>query len=82
MQKGGDYVVATGETHTVREFVEKAFRAADLDYKKYVKINNKHKRPAEVNQLKGDTSKIRKELNWKSKTTFNQMINKMVKNDL
>ena len=82
LQKGGDYAVATGETHTVREFAEKAFKVVDLDYQKYVKINNKYKRPAEVNHLKGDTSKIRKELNWKFKTTFNQMINKMVKNDL
>ena len=82
LQKGGDYVVATGETHSVREFAEKAFRIAGLNYKKYIKIDNKYKRPAEVNHLRGDISKIRKELNWKSKTTFNQMIIKMVKNDL
>ena len=81
-QRGGDYIVATGNTHTVREFTKKAFRAVGLDYKKYVKINAEHKRPAEVNHLRGDFSKIRKELGWNPKTIFNEIIIKMVKNDL
>lgn len=79
--KPDDYVIATGEKHSVKEFMEKAFEAAELDWKKYVRINEAHKRPVEVNQLLGDASKI-KALGWKPKTNFNEMIIKMVNNDL
>lgn len=79
-----DYVVATGETHSVEEFVELAFKVVGItDWKKYVKANNpKHMRPAEVEHLIGDASKAHKVLGWKPKTTFPQLVEMMVKADL
>ena len=78
----GDYVISTGETHTVREFVEAAFGELGLDWKKYVKINKEFMRPAEVDLLKGDSSKARKELKWKPEINFHQLVKMMVENDL
>jgi len=77
-----DYVISTGETHTVREFVEAAFGELGLDWKKYVKVDKEFFRPAEVDLLKGDSSKARKELKWKPKVNFGQLVKMMVKNDL
>jgi GDPmannose 4,6-dehydratase len=77
-----DYVVATGETHTVREFCEIAFDAAGLDWEKYVKVDPKFMRPAEVNLLLGDASKARKELGWKPKVSFKGLVGMMVENDI
>ena len=77
-----DYVVATGETHTVREFCELAFGEVDLDYQKYVKIDERLLRPAEVDLLVGDATKARTELNWKSNYTFPQLVSEMVQSDL
>lgn len=77
-----DYVISTNETHTVQEFVELAFTRADLDWKKYVKIDEKFMRPAEVDLLIGDPAKAKKILNWEPKTSFKQLVNMMVDSDL
>lgn len=79
-----DYVVATGETHSVQEFVELAFKVVGIaDWQKYVKSNHpKHMRPAEVEHLIGDSTKAREVLGWKPKTTFPQLVEMMVKADL
>jgi GDPmannose 4,6-dehydratase len=77
-----DYVVATGETHTVREFCERAFGEVGLDYEKYVKIDERYLRPAEVDLLIGDSTKARKELGWRHEYTFEGLISEMVQSDL
>jgi GDPmannose 4,6-dehydratase len=77
-----DYVIATGETHTVREFVQLSFSHAALDYKKYVKVDKKFFRPAETQILLGDFSKARKKLGWKPKVKFQELVKMMVDNDL
>lgn len=77
-----DYVVATGETHSVRDLVSVAFQHVGLDWEKYVKIDRAFLRPAEVDLLVGDASKARKELGWKPEVTFEQMIKMMVDADL
>jgi GDPmannose 4,6-dehydratase len=77
-----DYVVATGETHTVREFCELAFGEVDLDYKDYVRIDERLLRPAEVDLLVGDATKARRELGWESQYTFPQLVREMVQSDL
>lgn len=77
-----DYVVATGETHTVREFCERAFAAAGLDYRKHVKVNELYYRPAEVDLLVGDASKARRVLGWEPRYSFAELIQSMVETDL
>ena len=77
-----DYVVATGETHTVREFCERAFAEVGLDYQQYVKIDDRFLRPAEVDLLIGDASKARQQLNWKPSYSFNDLVSEMVQMDL
>ena len=77
-----DYVVATGETHTVQSFCERAFGKAGLDYREYVKIDEKFYRPAEVDLLIGDSSKARRELGWEPRYTFEQLVDEMVEADL
>lgn len=78
----GDYVVATGETHTVREFLELAFEYAHLDWKKYVKIDPRYFRPAEVDLLLGNPAKALHVLGWKPKTTFTELVEMMVNADM
>lgn len=80
-EKPEDYVVGTGETHSVREFVDVAFSELELDYKKYVEIDEKFFRPAEVDLLIADCSKAEKELKWKYKLTFKDLVTEMVKKD-
>ena len=80
--KGDDYVVATGETHSVREFLQEAFGLLGMNYEKYVKIDPKYMRPTEVDLLIGDPSKARKILNWKPKVTFKELTKIMVTADL
>lgn len=80
--KPDDYVIATGQTHTVREFLEEAFKYAGLDYKKYVEFDSRYLRPAEVDLLIGDPSKARKNLGWKPKTTFKKLVRIMVDADM
>jgi len=77
-----DYVIATGETHTVQKLVEVAFNHAGLDWKKYVKLDPKFLRPAEVDLLIGDPAKAMQKLGWKPKVSFEQMIQMMVDSDV
>ncbi|MDD5469391.1 MAG: GDP-mannose 4,6-dehydratase [Candidatus Peribacteraceae bacterium] len=77
-----DYVVATGETHSVREFLEEAFSSVGLAWEKYVKIDPRYYRPAEVDVLQGDASKAEKLLGWKAQTTFKDLVQIMVRADL
>ena len=77
-----DYVVATGETHYIREFVEKAFAHAGLDYRTFVKTSPEFFRPAEVDLLIGDPTKARQKFGWKPEYSFDQLIAEMVDHDL
>ncbi len=77
-----DYVIATGETHSVREFCEEAFSHAGLDWKDFVKVDPKYFRPAEVDVLLGDSSKARRVLGWEPKVTFKELAQMMVDADL
>lgn len=77
-----DFVVATGETHSVRELVEVAFSAVGLDWQKYVEIDQKLTRPAEVDHLCGDATSIREKLGWKATVGFAQLIEMMVAADM
>jgi GDPmannose 4,6-dehydratase len=77
-----DYVIATGETHSVREFCEEAFSHVGLDWKEFVKVDPKYFRPAEVDLLLGDSSKARKVLGWEPKVTFKELARMMVDADL
>jgi len=77
-----DYVIATGETHTVREFLEVAFGHLNLDWKRYVKIDRKYYRPTEVDLLIGDASKANKQLKWEPRVRFEELATMMVDADL
>jgi GDPmannose 4,6-dehydratase len=77
-----DYVVATGETHSVREFCQLAFDRVGLDWEKYVVVDERFFRPAEVDLLVGDSSKALKVLGWKPPTTFEALVNLMVDADV
>jgi len=77
-----DFVIATGETHTVSDFVKMAFDLVGLDFKKYVTIDKQFYRPAEVELLLGDNSKAKQVLGWEPKTTFKQLVAKMVEEDM
>ena len=77
-----DYVIATGETHSVKEFLELAFDRVKLDWKKFVEIDPKFYRPAEVDQLIGNPVKARKKLNWSPKTKFADLVRLMVDADV
>lgn len=77
-----DYVVATGTCHSVREFATEAFSLVGLDYAKYVEVDEKLYRPAEVNLLMGEASKAQKQLGWQSKTKFSNLVKEMVEADL
>jgi len=74
----GDYVVATGEPHTVQEFVEKSFSVVGLNWQDYLKIDKRFMRPLDVPYLSGDNSKAKKELSWAPKTDFNNLVTLMV----
>jgi GDPmannose 4,6-dehydratase len=80
--KGDDFVIATGETHTVGEFVEAAFSQVDLDWKKYVKHDARYERPAEVDLLIGDPAKAKKALGWEAKVRFKELVKIMVDADM
>jgi len=80
--KPDDYVIATAEVHTVKEFVQLGFAHAGLDWKKYVKIDKKFFRPAETRILLGDYSKARKKLGWEPKVKFKELVKMMVDADL
>jgi GDPmannose 4,6-dehydratase len=80
--KPDDFVIATGETHSVREFTEKVFSRLDLDYNKYVSVDPRYFRPTEVDVLLGDASKAKKALGWKPKITFDALIDMMIATDM
>jgi GDPmannose 4,6-dehydratase len=80
--KPGDYVIGTGEMHSVREFVEQAFAVAGLDWQEYVRIDPRYYRPAEVDALQADFSKARHALDWEPSVTFSELVRLMVEADL
>jgi GDPmannose 4,6-dehydratase len=77
-----DLVIATGETHTVREFVEAAFAHAGLEWEPYVEIDPRYFRPSEVEELLGDASKARETLGWEPKVKFDELVRLMVDADV
>jgi len=77
-----DYVIATGESHSVKEFAELAFDCVGLDWQDYVKVDDRFRRPAEVFDLRGDASKARKKLGWAPKTSFKELVRVMVEADV
>jgi len=77
-----DWVLATGETHSVKEFAKKAFDHVGLNWEEYVQTSEKYMRPNEVHHLLGDASKANKELNWKNETSFDELVKMMVDYDL
>ena len=77
-----DWVLATGETHTVKEFAEKAFNYLGLNWEEYVLTSEKYSRPNEVHHLLGDASKAKNILGWEPKTSFDELVKKMVESDL
>jgi GDPmannose 4,6-dehydratase len=81
-ERPDDFVVATGRTASVRDFCQMAFSAADLNWEKYVKVDPKFQRPAEVDLLQGDASKAERVLGWKAKTTLEQLVEMMVAADI
>lgn len=81
-EKPDDYVLSSGETHSVREFCEIAFNYVGLNYRDYVKIDEKYYRPSEDVVLTGDSSKARKKLGWNNEIKFEDIVNEMVENDL
>jgi GDPmannose 4,6-dehydratase len=81
-EKPDDFVIATGETHSVREFVEKVFQRLGLDYQKYVVIDPKYFRPTEVDVLLGDSTKAKQRLGWNPKVGFDQLIDMMIAADM
>jgi len=81
-EKSDDYVIATGETHSVKEFLAEVFGYLDLDWQKYVEIDSRYYRPTEVDFLLGDSSKAKKVLKWKPKVTFKELAKMMTDADM
>ena len=81
-KEADDYVIATGESHSVRDFVELAFSAVGLDRQEYVKMDERFMRPADVPELRGDASKAREKLGWKPETSFEELVKMMVRADV
>ncbi len=77
-----DWVLATGEAHSVKEFAKVSFEAVDLNWEEYIVSDDKYLRPNEVNHLLGDSSKARKKLNWEPKVNFEDLVKMMVNHDL
>ncbi len=80
--KPDDYVIATNETHSVKEFIEEAFRLLDLDWSRFVKYDARYERPAEVDLLIGNPAKAQKQLGWTPKVRFKELVKIMVEHDL
>ena len=80
--KPDDYVIATGETHTIREFLQESFGMLNMDYEQYVEIDPRYFRPAEVDLLIGDASKAKRQLGWEPKTTFKELVRIMTEADV
>ena len=81
-EKPDDYVVATGEAYSVKEFLTTAFSIADMNWEDYVKIDPRYFRPAEVDYLLGDASKTKEKLNWQPKVSFEELVKMMVEHDM
>jgi len=81
-EEAGDYVLATGETHSVREFAELAFASAGLNWARYVEVDPQYYRPTEIDRLLGDASKARRELGWAPRTKFPELVRVMVDADM
>ena len=79
--KSSDSVIATGETHSVREFLEKTFQRVGLPWKSHVEIDSRYMRPSEVDLLLGDATKAREKLGWQPQTSFEELVNLMVDAD-
>jgi GDPmannose 4,6-dehydratase len=77
-----DYVIATGETHSVREFLEAAFSCAELDWRQHVELDPKYLRPTEVDYLVGDAGKAKSAFGWEAKVTFAELVRLMVAADV
>jgi len=80
--KPEDFVIATGETHAVREFLDKAFEYAELDWRDHVELDSRYLRPTEVDLLIGDATKAREQLGWQPKVSFDQLVRMMVDTDM
>jgi len=81
-QRADDYVIATSETHSVKEFLEKAFKIVGLNWEEHIKVDNRFFRPLDVDILQGDFSKAENELSWKPKVRFDKLVEIMVKEDI
>ena len=81
-EEADDYVIATGETHSVREFLDIAFNYVNLDWQDYIAFDERYLRPAEVDLLVGDASKAKQELGWKRTVSFEELVKLMVEADL
>ncbi len=81
-EKADDWVLATGETYTVKDFLQEAFKKLDLDWEKYIETSERYYRPNEVDFLLGDSSKAKKELGWEPKTSFEELVSMMLESDL
>lgn len=81
-EKPDDYVVATGKTHSIKEFLDETFALLELDWNEYVEIDKRYLRPSEVDLLLGDASKIKNELDWKPKTDLKSLVKMMVESDM
>ncbi len=80
--KPDDYVVATNETHTVKEFIQETFARLNLDWEKYVKYDARYERPAEVELLIGNPAKAKRQLGWEPKVKFKELVKIMTDSDL
>jgi len=80
--KPDDYVIATGESHSVKEFLEEVFDYLDLDWQRYVEIDPRYFRPSEVDYLQGDPSKAKNVLKWEPKVTFKELARMMTDADM
>jgi GDPmannose 4,6-dehydratase len=80
--KPDDYVIATNETHSIKEFLDLAFTYVNLDWQKYVEFDERYLRPAEVELLIGDSTKARQQLNWEPSVTFQELVHLMVDADI
>jgi len=76
-----DFVIGTGKTYSVKDFIKLAFECLDLDYEKYLNIDESLFRPADVESLISDSSKAKKELDWHNKTSFSRLVELMVRSD-